>query len=218
LGIRCQINFGKGLITFGKKNSRILHYIIYFANIYIYTVQWYPFQSRKRNDDEPLHTTEIGLLNKRLDERLPIDDEEDDFPYEQHHPQQFIGDKIGEYSYNESIILRASMERVDYIPHQVKVDRYLGNNKLNSIEITSSTGVQRVAMQPILSTTVVDTNTIVKSTSIQQSQFQGSKIIMESDITDTDSYSVQSSRPPPSYTAATGTVMILSRSSSSEKR
>ncbi|KAG2211647.1 hypothetical protein INT47_008744, partial [Mucor saturninus] len=161
LAIRCQLNFGQGLKPF---------------------VKWYPFQKKKRSDDDGLNGTEVGLINKAP----PIEDDDDDSQYRKESEDsegRFYANKIGP----------TSLERVDNLPYQVKVDRYLGNNKVNTIEIKDPKKpkpiVPRVAMQAI-NTNSLDSNRIIVS--------PVKPFMSDSDI----------SERPPSYTTETLTTTI----------
>lgn len=153
-------------------------------------VKWYPLQNKNKLEEEPLNTTEVGLINKAIEERSPIDDDEDD----KYNAEG--GSKQGKFSYNNNIP-RTSLERVNILPYQVKVDRYLGNNKINTIEILENKPkpiVPRLAMQAIPRTSSTSSRAIISPTVA---------IMMESDVGD-------NARPPPSYSIATTTTTILS--------
>ncbi|KAG2236072.1 hypothetical protein INT48_006088, partial [Thamnidium elegans] len=111
LTIQCQFNFGKGLKPF---------------------VEWYPFRSQTQPKKEGYSTAESGLRTRRIDERMPIDDDD----------EQDVGllTKQDEFYGRNGAITRTSLERVDFVPYQIKLDRHQGLHKLNSIEFNNSTG------------------------------------------------------------------------------
>ncbi|KAG2211429.1 hypothetical protein INT46_004717 [Mucor plumbeus] len=134
LAIVCQTNFGKGLKPF---------------------VFWVPFQGTKRFIEEPSHhAIEAGLLGmKRNEDRMPIDDEEEEDDDYYYNDSTITETKKMYMPNNDEFnnIPRKSLERVDNIPFNVKMERYSGNTKLDTIKLPASTITQpiRVAMKPI---------------------------------------------------------------------
>ncbi|CEP11837.1 hypothetical protein [Parasitella parasitica] len=125
LAFRCQINFDKGLKPF---------------------VFWIPFQGTAKFIEEPSHhAVEAGLLGvKDNNDRLPIDDEEDDF----YNDSTLTENKKEHILNGEPIqIPRKSMERVN----KLKMERYhIGNVKSDLIKLGSNTTQpDRVAMKPL---------------------------------------------------------------------
>ncbi|KAK4515744.1 uncharacterized protein ATC70_010697 [Mucor velutinosus] len=149
LAIKCQINFGKGLKPY---------------------VFWIPFQGTKRFIEEPPHhAIEAGLLGiKRNEDRMPIDDEDDDCYYN----DSSITETKKMYMMNHNDMPRRSLERVDHVPFNIKMERYAGNTKLDSIKLPASSTIQpvRVAMKPILKDTNTNITTAVIITSINSSK------------------------------------------------
>ncbi|KAL9556755.1 hypothetical protein MBANPS3_001736 [Mucor bainieri] len=145
LAIKCQINFGKGLKPY---------------------VYWVPFQGTKRFIEEPPHhAIEAGLLGiKRNEDRMPIDDEDDDYYYN----DATITETKKAYMMNHDDIPRRSLERVDHVPFNVKMERYAGNTKLDSIKLPASRTAQpvRVAMKPIPKDTNTNTTTAIITTTV----------------------------------------------------
>ncbi|GAA5806765.1 hypothetical protein MFLAVUS_000113 [Mucor flavus] len=146
--VQCQFNFGKGLKPF---------------------VEWYPFQSRKEDKKEGHNPAESGLRTRKIDECVPIDDDEDE--------EQDVGllNKQDQFYGKNDEIPRASLERVDLVPYQIKVDRHQGLYKLDSIEFNNSAGypVHKLEAQ-----------------TLTRSSFSANSISNESDLSVT-------SRPPP---------------------
>ncbi|KAI9344748.1 hypothetical protein BD770DRAFT_397419 [Pilaira anomala] len=124
--IICQMNFGKGLKPF---------------------VQWYPFEIKRKNRRNGSNALETGLFKTRIEERLPIDEDDDEHVVDLLMKQETLFEK-------HDNITRTSLERVDLVPYQLKVNRHLGLHKLDSIEFldTSGTSVQRLKMQPVAKT------------------------------------------------------------------
>ncbi|GAA5796909.1 hypothetical protein HPULCUR_002287 [Helicostylum pulchrum] len=114
LTVQCQINFGKGLKPF---------------------IEWYPFQSQHKDKKEGHNPADSGLRTRRIDERMPIDDDDED-------EEQDVGllNKRDRFYGKNGEISRTSLERVDLVPYQIKVDRHQGLYKLDSIEFNSSSG------------------------------------------------------------------------------
>ncbi|OAD03702.1 hypothetical protein MUCCIDRAFT_163257 [Mucor lusitanicus CBS 277.49] len=148
LAIKCQINFGKGLKPY---------------------VFWVPFQGTKRFIEEPPHhAIEAGLLGiKRNEDRMPIDDEDDEYYYN----DSSITETKKTYMMNHDDIPRRSLERVDNVPFNVKMERYAGNTKLDSIKLRANSTVQpiRVAMKPIPKDTNTNTTTAFITTTVNSS-------------------------------------------------
>lgn len=116
-------------------------------------VKWYPFQKKRKSDEEGINATEVRLINKAP----PIDDDDDESQYRKESE-----DSEGKFYTNQ--IAPTSLERVDILPFQVKADRYSGKNKVNTIEIKDPKKpkpiVPRVAMQAI-NTTSLDSNRVI---------------------------------------------------------
>jgi hypothetical protein len=150
-------------------------------------VQWSPFQSRKSNKGEPQHATEIRLLNTKSNERLPIDDEDDDDYHVEHKSETMETATLtmtkdgGKFYYSKANIERISMERVDATPaYQIKMDRYMGDNTLNTIERLENPAVPKLAVQPIsrASSANSEAHTVVASDSTMDDYSDRSKIMM----------------------------------------
>lgn len=129
-------------------------------------VFWVPFQGTKRFIEEPPHhAIEAGLLGmKRNEDRMPIDDEDDDYYYN----DSSITETKKIYMANHNDIPRKSLERVEPVPFNVRMERYAGNTKLDSIKLPASNTVQpvRLAMKPILKDANTNTTTAVITTII----------------------------------------------------
>ncbi|KAI8638936.1 hypothetical protein BD408DRAFT_422324 [Parasitella parasitica] len=136
MAIRCQINFGKGLKPF---------------------VFWIPFQGTAKFIEEPPHyAIEAGLLGvKGSNDRMPIDDEDDDFYNEstltETRKALVLDDKSTQ-------ILRKSMEQVD----NLKMEKYYASNMIpDAIKLKSDASTQpaRMAMKPVPKNATVTTVT-----------------------------------------------------------
>lgn len=150
-------------------------------------MKWYPFQKEKRTDEEAVNPTQVGLLNQAVEERSPIDDDDDS------HYRKESEDSEGKFYSNK--ITPTSLQRV-------QADRYVGNNEINTIEILDPKKpkpiVPRVAMQAV-NRSLTD--------SVERCASPIVPIMMEFDVGD---------RPPPPYTtvisSTTTTVLSLPRS------
>lgn len=147
---------------------------------YLVLVFWVPFQGTKKFIEEPPHhAIEAGLLGiKRNEDRMPIDDEDDDYYY---HDASLTETKRM-YMMNNDDMPRRPLERVDHVPFNVKMERYTGNTKLDSIKLPASSAIQpvRVAMKPMPKhidkniTTAIITTT-VNSSSLWRNDLVSSK-------------------------------------------
>ncbi|KAL9560102.1 hypothetical protein PS6_000436 [Mucor atramentarius] len=183
LAIRCQINFGKGLKPYA----------------YLVSVFWVPFQGTKRFIEEPPHhAIEAGLLGiKRNEDRMPIDDDEDDYYYH----DASLAETKGMYMMNNDDVPRRSLERVDHVPFNVKMERYAGNTKLNSIKLPASSAIQpvRVAMKPIPKHIDTNTTTAIITTTVNSNRSWQNDLVSSK----SDTASVSSSTVIDSGTATT---------------
>lgn len=149
---------------------------------YVSIVFWVPFQGTKRFIEEPSHhAIEAGLLGmKRNEDRMPIDDEDDYYYYN----DSTITETKKAYMFNTdefNNIPRTSLERVDNVPFNVKMERYSGNTKLDSIKLPTSTIAHpvRVAMKPIPKNN--DSNNITVITTINNNKPWRSEISSTND-------------------------------------
>jgi hypothetical protein len=103
---------------------------------------------------------------------MPIDDEEDDDDYYYYNDSTITETKKMYMPNNDEFnsIPRKSLERVDNIPFNVKMERYSGNTKLDTIKLPASTIAQpiRVAMKPIPKN--IDNNNKATITTINRSK------------------------------------------------
>lgn len=146
-------------------NPMVSTLMFYISNkTHFVAVFWVPFQGTKRFIEEPPHhAIEAGLLGmKRNEDRMPIDDEDDDYYFN----DLSITETKKVYMMNHDDIPRRSLERVEPVPFNVRMERYAGNTKLDSIKLPASSTAQpvRVAMKPILKDANTNTTTAVITT------------------------------------------------------
>lgn len=132
-------------------------------------VEWFPFQSQKKDKKEGHNPAESGLRTRKINKCVPIDDDEDE--------EQDVGllNKQDQFYGKNDEIPRVSLERVNLVPYQIKVDRHQGLYKLDSIEFNNSAGypVHKLEAQ-----------------TLTRSSFSANSISNESDLSVT-------ARPPP---------------------